>query len=441
MAQTSPPTHRSGHLQFATATSWLQSEVLLVALVTGCMGSEQDEPHISMQASASTVADYEASGCSTAVVIGLSRQIAEQANCEHPGDFVAFTATNGITFTSSAVLPYLAQTARDDLQTVATNNPLQINSALRTLAQQYLLYHWYLQGRCGITAAATVGNSNHEGGRAVDLANYAARVTAMANQGWAHDVPGDLVHFDHLASPDHRGEDVHAFQTLWNHNHPEDPIASDGSYGPQTEARLRASPATGFDMGANCTAPVHSAQVVSVDGPDKVPPQTRAHYSITLKNSGTADWPATTQLELAMGMSSQLHDDSWTSATVITTIGAAVPAGAMGTVEFDVTTPAADAELAISETLQLADGSAMFGSFDFALTVEPGAMSGTSGDGNEKPGQVGGGCHAGGAGSGAGVPLVIGLAIAWSQRRRRRARRMRRSQGGRELAVVRPRPR
>ena len=61
--------------------------------------------------------------------------------------------------------------ARSDLDAVAAQESLQINSALRTIAQQYLLYDWYHEGRCGITAAAHVGNSNHEGGRAVDLAN------------------------------------------------------------------------------------------------------------------------------------------------------------------------------------------------------------------------------------------------------------------------------
>ncbi len=61
---------------------------------------------------------------------------------------------------------------------------------------------------------------------------------------------GPAVHFDHLGSPDLRGMDVHAFQRLWNRNHPEDPIDEDGLYGPQTEARLRASPADGFPVGA-----------------------------------------------------------------------------------------------------------------------------------------------------------------------------------------------
>src|SRR5262249_44952934 len=138
--------------------------------------------------SAATVQDYAATGCSTAVVLGLSTQIAEQANCEHPGDFVSFQATGGITFTSSAGLPFLDMAARDDLVAVATSGPVQINSGLRTLAQQFLLVQWFHQGRCGIAAAAAVGNSNHEGGRAVDLANYADRIAVMATHAWAHDV-------------------------------------------------------------------------------------------------------------------------------------------------------------------------------------------------------------------------------------------------------------
>ena len=46
---------------------------------------------------------------------------------------------------------------------------MSINSAFRTVAQQYLLYAWYKQGRCGIGLAATPGNSNHEQGLAVDI--------------------------------------------------------------------------------------------------------------------------------------------------------------------------------------------------------------------------------------------------------------------------------
>ena len=50
----------------------------------------------------------------------------------------------------------------------------------------------------------------------------------------------------------HKGLDVKAFQRLWNRNHPEDVISVDGAYGPQTEARMKLSPAAGFPKGAIC---------------------------------------------------------------------------------------------------------------------------------------------------------------------------------------------
>ena len=36
---------------------------------------------------------------------------------------------------------------------------MTINSMLRTVAQQYLLYHWYQAGQCSISLAATPGTS------------------------------------------------------------------------------------------------------------------------------------------------------------------------------------------------------------------------------------------------------------------------------------------
>jgi len=379
--------------------------------IAGCTTPEET----SETSQAATVADYASSGCSTAVVIGLSKQIAQEADCEHPGNFVAFTATGGITITSNAVLPYLDKSARDDLVKVAAGSPVQVNSALRTLAQQYLLYRWYQQGRCGITAAATVGNSNHEGGRAVDLANYSTRISAMAAHGWAHDVPGDDVHFDHTASTDHRGEDVHAFQVLWNKNHPTDQIAEDGDYGPMTESRLQKSPAGGFAIGPSCTTgtpQMLDVDVVSVDGPDRAAPQTQVHYGVTIKNTGNVTWPATTKLILKGSATSVLYDPSWTSQTEVTALGASVDAGKTATIDFDVTTPAADAETPVMEAFQLADGSAKFGEIDLALTVVPGDTGNTSSDGGDTQD---GGCNAGG---GAGWLLALGVIFV---RRRRRS--------------------
>ena len=203
------------------------------------------------------VASFESSTCSTAVVIELSRQIAEEADCLMPGQLVKFDAVAGITITGSAVLPYLGEQARTDLYAAAAEaggTPMQITSGFRTVVQQWLLNRWFELGRCGITAAADPGRSNHESGRALDIGNYNAWITKLTAHGWSHDVPGDPVHFDHLASPDIRGADVLAFQRLWNRNAPDDPIAEDGDFGPATEARVKLAPAEGFGIGATCAA-------------------------------------------------------------------------------------------------------------------------------------------------------------------------------------------
>jgi uncharacterized protein (TIGR03382 family) len=391
------------------ATSRLHRWVIAIAVVVpGCVDGD---PVLSQTESAATVADYASSGCSTAVVLGLSQQIAQQADCTSPGSFVAFSATGGITFTSNAVLPYLEQSARDHLVQVAASAPLQINSALRSVAQQYLLYRWYQNGSCGISAAATPGRSNHEGGRAVDVANYSSRISAMANRGWAHDVPGDVVHFDHTASPDGRGQDVRAFQVLWNRNHPNDVIGEDGAYGPQTEARLRQAPSTGFAIGPTCNNQfARDLDVVSIQGPDIVPPETRVHYAIVIQNSGQADWPATTQLAIANGTSSPLHDTSWISATVVATLGDSVLAGGTTTIDFDVMTPKVDVDTPIAQVLELTDSGASFGTINLALTVAPGTQTPTSSDGNEVSFDSTGGCDAGGGSAGSFAPLLVLLA-------------------------------
>ena len=203
------------------------------------------------------VSSFETSTCSTSVVLELSRQIAEETDCIMPGQLVKFDAVPGITITGSAVLPYLSAKARMDLYAAAAQaggTPMQITSAFRTVVQQYLLNRWFELGRCGITAAAEPGRSNHESGRALDIGNYSPWIAKMGAHGWSHDIPGDPVHFEHLSSPDIRGADVLAFQRLWNRNAPGDPIAEDGDFGPATEARVKQAPAEGFGIGATCAA-------------------------------------------------------------------------------------------------------------------------------------------------------------------------------------------
>jgi len=367
--------------------------------------------------SASTVGDYTNAGCSTAVVLGLSTQIVEQVNCDHPNTYVAFTAGEGINFASSAVLPDLDKSAADDLVKVGATDAMTVTSGLLSLAQQYLLDSWAAQSMCGITADAPVGSSSHEAGRAVDLsAPSTALITVMATNGWAHDVPNAPMHFDHTASAANQGYDVHAFQMLWNENNPSDQIPTDGVYSAQVEARLIATPATGFAMGATCNvAPppppdMHDAKLVSVAGPERALPEISVHYAIVLKNTGGVDWPASTQLTLASGATSPLHDASWTSDTVVTTVGKAVPVGAMVTVAFNVKTPAADADTPVAQTFALDDAGAQFGMIPLALTVGPSTSDPGGGD-------SGGAKHAGCAAGGGASPLVL-LALFAIRRRR-----------------------
>src|SRR3569623_1800149 len=178
-----------------------------IARLPGC--ARDSEPATSQIASNSTVADYVSSGCSTSVVSGLSRQISDEIAGEHPGGLTSFAPGGNLTITNNSVLLYLAAGAKTDLISEAASHSVQVNSAFRTIAQQYLLYRWYANGRCGITAAATVGNSNHESGRAVDLATWSSVVTSMRAHGWKHDVrhgdPGRR-HGRHLVRRDDAGD-------------------------------------------------------------------------------------------------------------------------------------------------------------------------------------------------------------------------------------------
>jgi hypothetical protein len=216
------------------------------------------------------VETFTTTSCSTASVMGLSAQIAQEVDCLVPGQLVPFMEVTNLQFTGGAVLPYVAMDAKTDLLAAVAaggGKIMQINSAFRTVPQQYLLSEWNRLNRCNITITAVPGNSNHESGRAVDIANYSMWITVMEAHGWAHDVPGDDVHFDHTASPDIRGQDVLAFQRLWNRNAPDDQIAEDGNYGPMTEARVKMAPAEGFGIGALCAeARLLPPPIIRLDG-------------------------------------------------------------------------------------------------------------------------------------------------------------------------------
>lgn len=400
--------------------------LLVVALaVAAC--APPDELAYGEHSSEITVGGAVTASCSTATVRGLSLQIAREVDCMSPGSLVKFSASSRIKFASSAVLPYLHAMAKTDLVAAGSQATLVVNSGFRTVAQQYLLYRWDQLGRCGIAVAAAPGRSNHESGRAIDLGNWSSRVGVMAGHHFAHSVPGDPVHFDNTRSPDNRGRDVRAFQRLWNRNHPGDKIAVDGVYGPQTAARLKRAPATGFAKGPTCKSALEDSPVLAIDGPDLVAPGARATYVVTLGNTGDVEWPGSTRLVVAGDGPSDLYDaETWTSPTEVTTLGLAIPAGGQGDVGFAIAVPQMTEATPLSTRFSLVDASgAVRAQFELALTVTPDGDDGTSTDATEDEGDDGvydedgvevGGCNAGGS-TGAGALAFVLLAVV---RRRRR---------------------
>jgi uncharacterized protein (TIGR03382 family) len=238
------------------------------------------------------------------------------------------------------------------------------------------------------------------------------------------------VHFDNTRAPDNRGLDVRAFQRLWNRNHPGDKITVDGAYGPQTAARLKQAPATGFAKGAQCRAAERGAEILAVDGPDHIAPGTRARYVFTVANTQDFEWSAGTRVVVAGGSASDLYDArTWASQSEVGAIGAAVPPAGEGKIAIEIAAPEVSEETAGFTTFSLVDNGAPVGTIDLAVTIAPGADPSTSGDAGDEhdredgdedadeDGVLPGGCSAGG-GAGWGALAIVGLAVLRRRRRR-----------------------
>jgi hypothetical protein len=194
----------------------------------------------------------QSTACTTAAIAGLSKQIVEEMNCVKPGLMANITVHN-ISLTSAAALPYLQNPAAAALgRATAGRSRLALNSTLRTVAQQWILYSWYQTGRCGVSLAARPGTSNHEDGLAFDTSSYSSWKSILSGYSYRWLGSGDPVHFDYVGAGGADARGVLAFQRLWNLNNPTDTIGADGLYGPQTEARIKKSPRLGFARSSTC---------------------------------------------------------------------------------------------------------------------------------------------------------------------------------------------
>jgi hypothetical protein len=252
---------RARYLECTMARSFRRLALFSLGTVTACGSTDtfidvENEPAPLMQG---TVQDAVASSCSTGAVLGISNQIVAQVNCLRPNTLAEIPARPNLT-RSANTFAFMQPPARDALVRALDANTgmtLGINSMLRTVAQQYLLYAWYMAGRCSIMLAARPGGSNHESGLALDTSQYAAWETALEAQGFTWFGSSDVVHFDYTGpgTIDLRPVGIRGFQRLWNVNNPADTIVEDGIYGPNTESRLQQSPANGFSTPAPCGAP------------------------------------------------------------------------------------------------------------------------------------------------------------------------------------------
>ncbi|MFO0628563.1 MAG: M15 family metallopeptidase [Polyangiales bacterium] len=325
----------------------------------------------SAAASAQTVAGVAAQGrCSTAGVEAVSRQLVETQICLFPSVFVNVTPRTGISVSESRLFTLAQASTRDALWTAARTTPLQINSMFRTLADQYVLYH---SGGCGL--AARPGQSNHETGTAVDLANWSAALRAMTRAGCGHPYPGsDDVHFD-CPGTDRRSDSVRAFQRLWNTNNPGDRITEDGAYGAMTEARLARSPAAGFARNGCATVPTtpaYAATLLRVSCPTEATSGDRPVAFVEYRNTGTATWDTTgTRLGTTSPRDRRgaFYDSvNWRSPSRPSTVDAPTAPGAVGRFSFVLLIPEVSVVQDLADTYALVqEGVTWFGPADDAV--------------------------------------------------------------------------
>lgn len=193
------------------------------------------------------ISDY--TDCSTFGCRGLDLQLIAQIERIAPGVLVNFShlpVTCG-----PGTHPYLQAPAVGALQSAIASRgkSMRVNSAYRTLAQQAVLRLQFTQKRCGITAAAAPGASNHNTGLALDIEDPSGWRSYLERFGWDWLGSWDRWHFDFQGNGtlDLKWLSIKAFQQLYNFNNlARHRISEDGLWGPATEFALRQTSLAGF---------------------------------------------------------------------------------------------------------------------------------------------------------------------------------------------------
>lgn len=194
----------------------------------------------------------EYSDCSTAGCRALDRQLIAQIQVISPGALVRFDHL--AVRIGSGCHPFLQAPALKALEQGLASKPgaiLNCNSAYRTLSQQWILWNHCQHKRCGISAAASPGRSNHESGLALDVNHAQSWRLHLEKFGWDWLGSWDEMHFD-FRGPGCKNLQklsVLAFQKLWNLNHKKGQLNEDGDLGPATHAALMQAPVDGFSSG------------------------------------------------------------------------------------------------------------------------------------------------------------------------------------------------
>lgn len=144
-----------------------------------------------------TVADV-VNHCDTGLIKGLSLQIIDELNLLVANALVDFSDLF-VDVEGQQINAFLQPKAKQALEQAIKERGtrLIINSAYRTVAQQFLIRLQYEAGRCGITAAAHPGASNHEGGLALDVEDPDGWEPFFERYGWKRlGRDFDYPHFD-----------------------------------------------------------------------------------------------------------------------------------------------------------------------------------------------------------------------------------------------------